>query len=65
MKHLPFPNAYMCPKKLLKDKQEQDIMNLLGKLEVNMPLDDLITSISKYVKFMKELCTNKKICKPN
>lgn len=40
-------------------------MNLLGKLEVNMPLVDLIRSIPNYVKFMNKLYTNKRICKPN
>ncbi|XP_028805003.1 uncharacterized protein LOC114759930 [Neltuma alba] len=51
--------------KLSNDQLKKDAMNLFGKLAVNVPLLDFLKGVLKYMRFLKELCTNKKKCKPN
>jgi len=55
-----FPVSSFRSKK--KDK-EKEILEVFKKVELNIPLIDVIKQISKYVKFLKELCTTKKAYK--
>lgn len=41
------------------------MLDLFSKLEVNMSMLVLIKQMSSYAKFLKELCTHKRTCKPN
>ena len=47
-------------KKSKKEEQEKDMLEVFKKVEVNIPLIDAIKQISRYAKFLKELCTSKK-----
>ncbi|KAL0285305.1 UNVERIFIED_CONTAM: hypothetical protein Sangu_2785500 [Sesamum angustifolium] len=53
---LPFP--YRMPKSK-EEEQEREILDIFKKIEINIPLLDALKQIPKYVKFLKELCTNK------
>ncbi|XP_031265604.1 uncharacterized protein LOC116124027 [Pistacia vera] len=54
---LPFPSRFAKSKKEEKDKE---ILEMFRKVEVNIPLLDAIKQVSRYAKFLKELCTNKR-----
>ncbi|CAN6552461.1 unnamed protein product [Malus baccata var. baccata] len=61
------PKATELTKKILirfmKSKKEQtdkEILDTFRKVQVNLPLLDAIKQVSKYAKFLKELCTNKR-----
>ncbi|KAJ8772021.1 hypothetical protein K2173_027198 [Erythroxylum novogranatense] len=43
-----------------KKKEDNSIMELFQKVEVNIPLLEAIKQVPRYVKFLKELCTNKR-----
>ncbi|XP_012438713.1 uncharacterized protein LOC105764610 [Gossypium raimondii] len=43
-----------------KEKEEKEILETFRKVEVNIPLLDVIKQISRYAKFLKELCTSKR-----
>ncbi|CAN6580919.1 unnamed protein product [Malus baccata var. baccata] len=43
-----------------KDEAEKDILETLRKVQVNIPLLDAIKQVSRYAKFLKELCTTRK-----
>ena len=45
-----------------KDK-EKEILEVFKKVKLNIPLIDAIKQISKYAKFLKELCTTKRAYK--
>ncbi|XP_028768551.1 uncharacterized protein LOC114726152 [Neltuma alba] len=62
---LSFPKSFLLSRKLSNEQVEKDALNLFSKLEVNVPLLDFLKSMPKYVRFLKELCTNKRKCKPN
>ncbi|XP_021728347.1 uncharacterized protein LOC110695423 [Chenopodium quinoa] len=53
----PFPEALQDTRRYEKDK---DIYETFSKCEVNMPLLNVIKSIPRFAKFMKELCTIKR-----
>jgi hypothetical protein len=56
------------PGRLTKSKQEEanrDILEVLKKVEVNIPLLDCIRDMPLYAKFIKELCTNKRKLRGN
>ena len=53
----PFPLALKETKKLNNDK---DIYETFRRCEVNIPLLDLLKSLPKYAKFLKEICTLKR-----
>ena len=55
--HFPFPHRFMKAK---MDRQFAKFLNMFKKLEVNMPFADALTQIPNYVKFMKEIKSNKK-----
>ncbi|KAK8612929.1 hypothetical protein V6N13_104254 [Hibiscus sabdariffa] len=52
----PFPSRF-----LKKDKQaeEKDILDIFRKVELNIPLLEVIRKIPRYARFLKDLCTNK------
>ncbi|KAK8984542.1 hypothetical protein V6N11_047763 [Hibiscus sabdariffa] len=53
----PFPSRF-----LKKDKQaeEKDILDVFRKVELNIPLLEVIRKIPRYARFLKDLCTNKR-----
>ncbi|KAK8514966.1 hypothetical protein V6N11_072771 [Hibiscus sabdariffa] len=53
----PFPSRF-----LKKDKQaeEKDILDIFRKVELNIPLLEVIRKIPRYARFLKDLCTNKR-----
>ncbi|XP_031105454.1 uncharacterized protein LOC116010268 [Ipomoea triloba] len=56
------------PSRLVKSKnaeEEKEILETFRKVEVNIPLLDVIKQIPRYAKFLKELCTNKRKLKGN
>ncbi|XP_062103883.1 uncharacterized protein LOC133815004 [Humulus lupulus] len=53
----PFPSRL---RKIKKYEVEQEILETFCKVEVNIPLLDVIKQVPRYAKFLKDLCTNKK-----
>ncbi|XP_028769798.1 uncharacterized protein LOC114727232 [Neltuma alba] len=49
----------------LSNEGKEELLETFRKVEVNIPLLELIKKIPKYAKFLKELCTNKRKFKPN
>ncbi|KAG8493404.1 hypothetical protein CXB51_010808 [Gossypium anomalum] len=43
-----------------KSKEDKEILETFRNVEINIPLLDAIRQISRYAKFLKELCTNKR-----
>ncbi|XP_074278328.1 uncharacterized protein LOC141601922 [Silene latifolia] len=54
---VPFPDAL---RRTHHFKHDKDIYELFQKCEVNIPLLNLLKSVPKYAKFLKELCTIKR-----
>ncbi|CAM8902453.1 unnamed protein product [Rhodiola kirilowii] len=54
---LPFPIPTRAPKRYVMDK---DVWELFSRVEINIPLLEAIKQIPRYVKFLKELCTNRR-----
>ena len=52
---IPFPNR-LKP----KDKQFDKFIEIFKKLQINMPFVDALAQMPKYVKFMKQVLSNKK-----
>ncbi|XP_020417895.1 uncharacterized protein LOC109948637 [Prunus persica] len=51
------------PSRLSKSKKDQgldEIMETFKKVQINIPLPNVIAHIPKYAKFLKDLCTNKR-----
>ncbi|XP_031101884.1 uncharacterized protein LOC116005787 [Ipomoea triloba] len=59
---LPFPSRLAKSK---KEEEQKEILETFRKIEVNIPLLDVIKQIPQYDKFLKELCTNKRKLKGN
>ncbi|CAN6573184.1 unnamed protein product [Malus baccata var. baccata] len=55
--NVPFPNRF---KQTKKEEAEKDILETFRKVQVNIPLLDAIKQVSRYAKFLKELCTTRK-----
>ncbi|KAM1310350.1 hypothetical protein ACFX2H_006922 [Malus domestica] len=55
--NVPFPSRFMQTK---KEEAEKDILETFRKVQVNIPLLDAIKQVSRYAKFLKELCTTRK-----
>ncbi|KAK9681586.1 hypothetical protein RND81_10G012900 [Saponaria officinalis] len=53
----PFPDAL---KETRKHEQDKDIYETFRNCEVNIPLINLLKSVPRYAKFLKELCTVKR-----
>ncbi|XP_026392816.1 uncharacterized protein LOC113288087 [Papaver somniferum] len=47
------------------EELEKEILDVLRKIHVNIPLIDVIKKMPKYAKVLKDLCTNKKRLKGN
>jgi len=60
----PYPNRLKPKNKTLKEL-DQEIYNTFKKVEINIPLLDVVRQIPKYVKFLKELCTNRRHVRDN
>ncbi|XP_071939222.1 uncharacterized protein [Coffea arabica] len=52
-----FPSRLEKPK---KQNKEKEILEMFRKVAINIPLLDAIKQVLKYVKFLKNLCVNKK-----
>ncbi|CAN6547638.1 unnamed protein product [Malus baccata var. baccata] len=55
--NVPFPSRF---KQTKKEEAEKDILETFRKIQVNIPLLDAIKQVSRYAKFLKELCTNRR-----
>jgi len=53
----PFPERFAQSK---KKKEDKEILEVFRKVEVNIPLLDVIKKIPHYAKLLKEFCSNKK-----
>ncbi|XP_071939985.1 uncharacterized protein [Coffea arabica] len=53
----PFPNRLGKPR---KPEKEKEILEMFRKVEINIPLLNVIKQVPKYVRFLKDLCTNKR-----
>ncbi|KAK8976403.1 hypothetical protein V6N11_013539 [Hibiscus sabdariffa] len=53
----PFPSRF-----IKKDKQaeEKEILDIFRKVEINIPLLEVIRKVPRYARFLKDLCTNKR-----
>ncbi|KAJ9145783.1 hypothetical protein P3X46_028123 [Hevea brasiliensis] len=58
----PFPYRLAKTK---KEEQEKEILETFRKVEVNIPLLDMIKQVPRYAKFLKELCTTKRKLRNN
>ncbi|KAJ9178685.1 hypothetical protein P3X46_010549 [Hevea brasiliensis] len=58
----PFPCKLA---KMKKEEQEKEILETFRKVEVNIPLLDVIKQVPKYAKFLKELCITKRKLRNN
>jgi len=56
----PYPNR-LKPKTKKLEELDQEILNTFKKVEINIPLLDVVRKILKYAKFLKELCTNRRV----
>jgi len=56
----PFPVSSSSSK---KDDKEKKILEVFKKVELNIPLLDVVKQIPKYAKFLKEMCTTKRAFK--
>ena len=54
---LPFPQRF---RKTKLDEQFGQFLNMFKKLKINIPFADVLAQIPNYVKFMKEIMSNKK-----
>ncbi|XP_045791304.1 uncharacterized protein LOC123886011 [Trifolium pratense] len=61
---IPFHQRVQKNKKN-KAEEDKEILDVFSKVAVNIPLLDVIKQIPKYVKFLKDLCTNKRKVKGN
>ncbi|KAL0417106.1 UNVERIFIED_CONTAM: hypothetical protein Slati_3542500 [Sesamum latifolium] len=52
----PFPERFAKSK---KEEGKKEILEILRKVEVNIPLLDAIKQVPRYAKFLKEMCINK------
>ncbi|GMJ16126.1 hypothetical protein HRI_005281800 [Hibiscus trionum] len=51
----PFPGRLA---KRDKKEEEKEILDVFKKVEINIPLLDVIRKVPKYARFLKDLCTN-------
>ncbi|KAL7597396.1 hypothetical protein Lser_V15G31293 [Lactuca serriola] len=58
----PFPSRLSKSK---REREDNEIMEMFRKVEVNIHLIDVIKQVPRYAKFLKELCTSKKKLKGN
>ncbi|WVZ18857.1 hypothetical protein V8G54_006179 [Vigna mungo] len=60
----PYPNR-LKPRNKKMEELDQEILNTFKKVEINIPLLDVVKQIPKYAKFLKELCINKRRIRDN
>ncbi|KAK9045692.1 hypothetical protein V6N11_051601 [Hibiscus sabdariffa] len=53
----PFPSRFLKKNKQAEDK---DILDIFRKVELNILLLEVIRKITRYARFLKDLCTNKR-----
>nr|AFN88198.1 retropepsin-like protein [Phaseolus vulgaris] len=61
---LPFPQRVVQTSRKM-EKTDKEILETFRKVEVNIPLLDVIKQIPRYAKFFKDLCTHKRRLKGN
>ncbi|XP_027167377.1 uncharacterized protein LOC113767466 [Coffea eugenioides] len=55
------PPPFLCRlEKSKKQDKEKEILEVLRKVEINIPLLDAIKQVMKYAKFLRDLCVNRK-----
>ncbi|RDX68939.1 hypothetical protein CR513_52014, partial [Mucuna pruriens] len=54
---LPFPTWTFSAR---KPESDEELLRMFRKVEINIPLLDVIKQIPKYAKFLKELCVHKR-----
>ncbi|MCI74855.1 hypothetical protein A2U01_0096119, partial [Trifolium medium] len=57
---LPFPQRAVKSKRECQLDMDREILDVFKKVEVNIPLLEVVKTIPKYAKFLKEMCTNKR-----
>ena len=57
IKDVPYPHA---PSKKHKERQFARFMDILKRLQINIPLTQALEQMPTYAKFMKELLTKKR-----
>jgi hypothetical protein len=57
------PSFRVSSSRSKKKNKEKEILKVFKKVEFNIPMLDAIKKISKYAKFLKELCTTKRAFK--
>lgn len=57
LSQLPYPHRMM---QTVKDKQYSELFKMLSRVEVNLPLLDMIQNVPTYAKFFKDLCSRKR-----
>ncbi|RDX87583.1 hypothetical protein CR513_30928, partial [Mucuna pruriens] len=55
---LPFPSRTISAR---KPESDEELLKMFRKVEINIPLLDVIKQVPKYAKFLKELCIHKRI----
>ncbi|KMS96968.1 hypothetical protein BVRB_7g180100 [Beta vulgaris subsp. vulgaris] len=55
---VPYPSRLLSKNK--KREQEKEVLDVFRKVEVNIPLLEVIRQVPRYAKFLKDLCTNKR-----
>ena len=62
---IPFPKSFALNKKNAQENKYRDMIDIFSKVEVNLPLLDMIKNMPACAKFLKDLCSQKRRCKPN
>ena len=57
MPHVPFPQRFQKSK---IDDQFSKFLNMLKKIEVNIPFAEALTQMTHYAKFMKDILSKKR-----
>ncbi|KAL7595942.1 hypothetical protein Lser_V15G29227 [Lactuca serriola] len=58
----PFPERLKSTK---KEREENDIMQMFKRVQINIPLLEVIKQVPRYARFLKDLCVSKKKLKGN
>ncbi|XP_023761092.1 uncharacterized protein LOC111909512 [Lactuca sativa] len=58
----PFPERLKCTK---KEQEENEIMRMFKRVQINIPLLKAIKQVPRYARFLKDLCVSKKKLKGN
>ncbi|KAL7586378.1 hypothetical protein Lser_V15G39225 [Lactuca serriola] len=58
----PFPERL---KSMKKEREENDIMQMFKRVQINIPLLEVIKQVPRYARFLKDLCVSKKKLKGN